>query len=94
MNIRNKLKNYGVWIAFVSLTIIVLETVGIGINIPVIKQIVMAICGVLTALGLLSNPSNGKGFADVITDIEKTVLSFKELNENDNIKEVEKKEKN
>lgn len=61
---KKRLKNYGLWVAVASLILMIIQMFGVEIAPEKYDQIVNAILGVLTLLGVISNPTkpNGKGF--------------------------------
>lgn len=61
---NNKFKNYGLWIALFSLLGFVLRDT--GLLFPSYGEYVDLIMYILIALGVVSNPSLGKGYTDVV----------------------------
>ena len=65
---KDKLKNYGVWVSLISALLLFLssisDTLGLHIDIPIVEEILYGICAVLVALGIISNPNDGKGYLD------------------------------
>ncbi|MEG0431036.1 MAG: holin [Anaerovoracaceae bacterium] len=59
----NKWKNYGLWTSLFSLFGLILCNTG-QIDAGQYQTIVSSILSVLTALGIISNPSSGCGFTD------------------------------
>lgn len=64
MNLKNKLRNYGFWVAIISAALVIVQALGVNIDIPVVKEVLISICGILVMLGIISNPEKGKGFKD------------------------------
>lgn len=64
MNLRKKLKNYGFWVSLISAVMMIIQAFGVNINIPVLKEALISICGLLVMLGIISNPEKGKGYID------------------------------
>lgn len=58
-----RFKNYGLWIAFASLVGLFVNDLGL-LAPEKFDEYVNAIFAVLIAAGIISNPSNGKGFGD------------------------------
>lgn len=61
---RDKIKNYGFWISLASSIFLLLQALGLRIDIPVFNEVVTALMGVLVVLGIVSNPSQGSGYKD------------------------------
>lgn len=61
---KSKLKNYGLWMAIISCIIMIVQTLGLNVDIPILKEALIGICGVLVTLGIISDPDKGKGFKD------------------------------
>ena len=61
---NNKFKNYGLWLALFSLIGLVLRDT--GLIFPTYQEYVDLIMYILIALGVVSNPSLGVGYADKI----------------------------
>lgn len=61
---KDKLKNYGFWLSLAGAIVIFLQAVGIRINVPYVNEIITAFMGILVVLGIISNPSSGKGYKD------------------------------
>lgn len=65
---NNKFKNYGLWIALFSLLGLVLRDT--NLLFPSYGEYVDLIMYILIALGVVSNPSLGKGYTDVLKQKE------------------------
>jgi uncharacterized membrane protein len=63
-----KLKNYGLWVAifaFIPLLLDGLKVYDISIILPGnYDTLISSFLGILVLAGIISNPSNGKGFGD------------------------------
>lgn len=64
MNLKSKVRNYGFWISIISAVLIIVQALGFNVNIPVIKEILVAVCGVFVALGIISDSDKGRGYID------------------------------
>ncbi|WP_044640957.1 phage holin [Risungbinella massiliensis] len=65
MRIKQRLRNYGLWIAVASLVLMVLRAFGIDLVEEQYDSIVDSILGILVLLGIINNPtSNNQGFWD------------------------------
>ncbi|WP_299092218.1 hypothetical protein [uncultured Metabacillus sp.] len=62
-----KWKNYGLWVSISSVLYMVLEDLGYQIDLTRWETYVTGILGILAALGIISNPENGKGFFNAKT---------------------------
>ena len=61
---KDKLKNYGLWVSFASLLLIILQNSGIKVVPEQYNLIVNAILSVLVGLGIISSPEKGNGYLD------------------------------
>lgn len=59
---NNKFQNYGLWLALFSLIGLILRDT--GLMFPTYQEYVDLIMYILIALGVVSNPSLGKGYTD------------------------------
>lgn len=59
---KKKLKNYGLWMSVIGCIILFIQALGLNVDIPILKEALIGVCGVLVTLGLISNPSKGKGY--------------------------------
>lgn len=68
---NNKFSNYGLWLALFSLTGLVLRDT--GLLFPTYGEYVELLMYILVALGVVSNPSLGKGYSDKYKAIEEEI---------------------
>lgn len=61
---NNKFKNYGLWLALFSLIGLIFRD--IGLNFETYNEYIDLIMYILIGLGVVSNPSLGKGYIDKI----------------------------
>lgn len=61
---KNKWKNYGLWLAIASLLGMILQDAGFHIAPEKFEKYVDAVLTILVLAGIISNPSIGKGFVD------------------------------
>lgn len=61
---KNKFKNYGLWVSLISAVLMLLQAFGLKFDGPYVNEIVTGILGVLVACGIISNPSDGSGYTD------------------------------
>lgn len=61
---KNKYKNYGLWISLASSILMLLQAFGLKFDMPYVNEIITSILGVFVALGIISNPSDGNGYID------------------------------
>lgn len=65
LRIKQRLRNYGLWIALASLVLMLLRAFGIDIVDEQYDAIIDSVLGILVLLGILNNPtSNNRGFGD------------------------------
>jgi uncharacterized membrane protein len=62
----SRFKNYGLWIAVASLLFMILRDAGIEITKEKYDGYVNSILYLLILLGIINDPTNGKGFEDEI----------------------------
>jgi uncharacterized membrane protein len=60
----DRLKNYGLWVAVSSLILMILQDAGIPITPEKYQAYSDIVFTILILLGIISNPSSGKGFKD------------------------------
>ena len=60
----NRFKNVGVWTSIASLILLILQNAGVSIVADQYNAIVNTVLGILVTLGILSNPTAGKGYID------------------------------
>lgn len=63
-----KWRNYGLWTSIASLLYMVFKDLGLQIDLTSWETYVTSVLGILVALGIISNPENGKGFFNKKTD--------------------------
>lgn len=63
---NNKFQNYGLWLALFSLVGLVLRDT--GLIFPSYGEYVELFMYILVALGVVSNPSMGKGYTDKLEE--------------------------
>ena len=68
---KGKFRNYGLWISIISAVLMLLQAMGLKFDLPYVNEIITSILGVLVTLGIISNPSDGNGYADKSSLIEK-----------------------
>ena len=61
---KEKFRNYGLWIRLISAVLMILQSMGLKFDLPYINEVITSILGVLVALGIISNPSDGTGYSD------------------------------
>jgi uncharacterized membrane protein len=67
---REKLKNYGLWVAVASLGLLIVQDMGVSLTPDKYNIYVNSILGILVLLGVISNPNSGSGFEDEDNDEE------------------------
>ncbi len=68
---KGKFRNYGLWISIISAVLMLLQAMGLKFDLPYVNEIITSILGVLVTLGIISNPSDGNGYTDKSSFIEK-----------------------
>lgn len=85
LNIRDRLKNYGLWISVAALIPMVLKGFNINILPDNYDQIVTAILSILVMAGILSDPTTEcKGFLDDSNECKKMLNGVNEKVEGKN----------
>lgn len=79
---KDKFRNYGLWISLISAVLMILQSMGLKFDAPYVNEIITSILGVLVALGIISNPSDGNGYSDKV-----------DIQESDMAEDCEKEEK-
>lgn len=70
---NNKYKNYGLWLALFSLIGLILRDT--GLLFPSYGEYVELIMYILIVLGVVSNPSMGNGYTDILK-IDKEMMKY------------------
>lgn len=60
----SRLKNYGLWVAVSSLVLMILQDSGVPITPEKYQAYSDIIFTILILLGIINNPTSGKGFKD------------------------------
>lgn len=68
---KERFKNYGFWISLVSGAIMVMQALGLRVNVPYVNEVITAVLGVLVVLGIINNPKDGNGYTDSKKDDKK-----------------------
>ncbi|MBB5325521.1 putative membrane protein [Anoxybacillus tepidamans] len=61
-----RFKNYGLWLAIGSFTVIALQTFGVDIDFGKYEQLYEAFLSILVMAGIINNPSLGRGYLDKV----------------------------
>lgn len=62
---KNRLKNYGLWVSVAAFIPMVLEAFGLKVLPENYQELVKALFGILVFLGIINNPTTeNKGFSD------------------------------
>lgn len=73
LNLKNKISNYGFWVSILSVVFLIVKQIlnanGINLDNNIAVDIVTAVCYLLIALGVISNPESGKGYNDIKQDV-------------------------
>lgn len=79
---KEKFKNYGLWVSLISAVLMILQAIGLKIDLPYVNEIITSILGVLVTLGIISNPSDGAGYFDSKNNIIEKVEDEEDCTEN------------
>lgn len=64
MQIKQRLKNVGFWVSLGAAIVLILDAFGVSINVPYAQEVINTVCSSLVLLGLLNDPTSGKGYLD------------------------------
>ena len=65
IDIKQRIRNYGLWVSFASLVLLVVQSFGVQIDVGKYNDVVNAILTVLVGLGIVSDPTTEtKGYGD------------------------------
>ncbi|GGJ68257.1 phi LC3 family holin [Anoxybacillus voinovskiensis] len=65
MNLKKRLRNYGLWISLASFILLVLQTFGVQIDAGKYNTIVNAVLTFFVTLGIINDPTTeNKGYGD------------------------------
>lgn len=67
---KGKFRNYGLWVSLISAVIMILQAMGLKFDLPYVNEVITSVLGVLVALGIISNPSDGTGYTDKTQNID------------------------
>ena len=51
-----KFKSYKVWVAIIGVGLMLIQALGVKVDVPVLKEALLAVCALLVTLGILTNP--------------------------------------
>lgn len=71
----SKYKNYGLWVSIAALIPLICEGYGLNILPKNYEEIITTLLAVLVALGVLSNPKEGKGYIDEKETVTKDITN-------------------
>lgn len=54
-----KFKSYKVWVAIIGAGLMLIQALGVKVDVPVLKEALLAVCALLVTLGILTNPDKG-----------------------------------
>ncbi len=71
MKIKERMKNAGFWVSILSALFLILGAFGVEIAGATADAVISAVCSVLVVLGIISDPTTGKGYLDtaIIGDV-------------------------
>lgn len=65
IDIKQRIRNYGLWVSFASLVLLVVQAFGVQIDVGKYNNVVNAILTLLVSLGIINNPTTkNKGYGD------------------------------
>lgn len=64
MKIKDRMKNIGFWISLIGSIFLILGAFGVEIADETANAIINAVSSALVMLGIVSNPTSGKGYLD------------------------------
>ncbi len=64
MKLKERIKNVGFWISIISAIFVILGAFGVEIGGETSSNIINAICSALVLLGVVSDPTSGRGYLD------------------------------
>lgn len=75
MKVIERIKNVGFWVSLAAAVVLILQAFGITVDIPEVNAAVNSVCTVLVMLGILNNPTEGKGYFDLdaLSPLEESV---------------------
>lgn len=76
---KEKFRNYGLWISIISAVLMILQAMGLKFDVPYVNEIITSVLGVLVTLGIISNPSSGSGFSDISNEPQNDVEVAEEI---------------
>lgn len=65
IDIKQRIRNYGLWVSFASLVLLVLQLFGVQVDVGKYNTLVNAILTFFVGLGIINNPTTEtKGYGD------------------------------
>ena len=65
IDIKQRIRNYGLWVSFASLVLLVVQAFGVRIDVGKYNDVVNAILTLLVSFGIINNPTTeNKGYGD------------------------------
>lgn len=65
IDIKQRIRNYGLWVSFASLVLLVLQLFGVQVDVGKYNSLVNAALTVLVGLGIVNDPTTEtKGYGD------------------------------
>lgn len=69
MDIKSRLKNYGLWVSVIAFIPMLMQSFGMNVLPTNYSDVAMAFLGILVLLGLVNNPTtDSKGYGDDKTE--------------------------
>ena len=66
MKIKERIKNGGFWVSLISSVFLILGAFGVEIADETASSVINAVCSALVVLGIVSDPTVGKGYLDAL----------------------------
>lgn len=70
MKIKERIKNIGFWTSLISAVFLILGAFGVEIGGETASGIINSVCSLLVVLGVISDPTCGSGYLDVLPPVD------------------------
>lgn len=70
MKIKERLKNVGFWVSIISAVFVILGAFGVEIGGETASNVINGVCSALMLLGVVSDPTSGRGYLDGGTELD------------------------
>lgn len=78
MKIKERMKNCGFWVSLIGSIFLILGAFGVEVPNATAAGIINGVCSALVVLGIVSDPTAGKGYLDAASQVAPSDVSASE----------------